>query len=101
MPGGQGGGGSAPPIAGETSSISGRNANTTVDTALRCSHGFIGHLFCGGVCMEILGLLRWPGGSNGADGCAMLDEVQHNFARFGDSTMQCYLQHGGYTGVLR
>lgn len=51
--------------------------------------------------MEILGLLRWPGGSNGADGCAMLDEVQHNFARFGDSTMQCYLQHGGYTGVLR
>lgn len=44
MPGGHGGGGSARPTAGETSSISGRNANTTADKALCCSQAFI-HIF--------------------------------------------------------
>lgn len=43
MPGGQGGGGGwARPTAGDASSISGRSANATADTALRFSQGFIG-----------------------------------------------------------
>ena len=66
MPGGQGGGGGgwARPTAGEASSISGRNANTTADTALRCSQGFIGHLLSVAFCAEILRFVRCPGGSN-------------------------------------
>jgi hypothetical protein len=54
MPGGQGGGGWARLTAGEASSISGRNANTMADTALRCSQGFIGHRPSVAFCMEIL-----------------------------------------------
>src|ERR1700752_8894 len=45
MPGGQGGGGGWARLnAGEASSISGRNANTTADKALCCSQAFIAHL---------------------------------------------------------
>lgn len=45
IPGGHGGGGGwAPPTAGKASSISGRHANTTADTALRRSQGFMGPL---------------------------------------------------------
>ena len=62
MPGGQGGGGGwARLTAGEASSISGRNANTTADTALRCSQGFIGHLLSVAFCVEILRFVRCPG----------------------------------------
>ena len=69
MPGGQGGGGGwARPTAGEASSISGRNANTTADTALRCSQGFIGHLLSVAFCVEILRFVRCPGARIGADG---------------------------------
>ena len=53
MPGGQGGGW-AWPTAGEATSISGRIANTTADTALRCSQGFIGRLLSVALCVEIL-----------------------------------------------
>jgi len=60
MPGGQGGGW-ARPTAGEASSISGRIANTTADTALRCSQGFIGHLLSVAFCVEILRFVRCPG----------------------------------------
>jgi hypothetical protein len=62
MPGGQGGGGGwARPTAGEASSISGTIANTTADTALRCSQGFIGHLLSVAFCVEILRFVRCPG----------------------------------------
>ena len=68
MPGGQGGGGGwARLTAGEASSISGRNANTTADTALRCSHGFIGHLSRGPLRGDSK-IRALCGGSNGADG---------------------------------
>ena len=68
MPGGQGGGGGgwARPTAGEASSISGRNANTTADTALRCSQGFIGHLLSVAFCAEILRFVRCSGGLESA-----------------------------------
>src|SRR5215217_1142687 len=66
MPGGQGGGW-APPTAGEASSISGRKATTTADTALRCSHGFIGHLSQGPLRGDSK-IRALSGGSNGADG---------------------------------
>jgi hypothetical protein len=70
MPGGQGGGGGgwARPTAGEASSISGRIANTTADTALRCSQGFIGHLLSVAFCAEILRFVRCPGARFSADG---------------------------------
>jgi hypothetical protein len=67
MPGGQGGGW-APPTAGEASSISGRNANTTADTALRCSQGVIGHLLSVAFCVEILRFVRCSGARFSADG---------------------------------
>jgi hypothetical protein len=61
IPGGQGGGGGwARLTAGEASSISGRNANTTADKALRCSQGFIGHLLSVAFCVEILRFVRCP-----------------------------------------
>src|SRR3954470_18165669 len=68
MPGGQGGGGWAPLTAGEATSISGRNANTTADTAVRCSQGFIGRLLSVAFYVEILRFLRWPGARFIADG---------------------------------
>ena len=68
MPGGQaGGGGWARLTAGEASSISGRNANTAADTALRCIHGFMGHLFSGPLRGDSK-IRALSGGSNGADG---------------------------------
>ena len=72
MPSGQGGGGGwARLTAGEASSISGRNANTTADTALRCSQGFIGHLLSVAFCVEILRFVRCPGAPICADGGEM------------------------------
>jgi hypothetical protein len=63
MPGGHGGGGGwARLTAGEASSISGRNANTMADTAVRCSQGFIGHGLSVAFCVEILRFVRGPGG---------------------------------------
>ena len=59
MPGGQGGGW-ARPTAGEATSISGRIANTTADTALRCSQGFIGRLLSVAFCVEILRFVHCP-----------------------------------------
>src|SRR3954452_9142101 len=61
MPGGQGGGGSARPTAGEAISISGRIANTTADKALCCSQGFIAHLLSVAFCVEILRFVQCPG----------------------------------------
>jgi len=58
IPSGQGGGGGWARLSGdEASSISGRIANTTADTALRCSQGFIGHLFSVAFWVEILGMM--------------------------------------------
>ena len=69
MPGGQGGGGGwARLTAGEASSISGRSASTTADTALRRSHGFIAHLLSVAFCVEILRFVQWPGAGFSADG---------------------------------
>lgn len=69
MPGGQGGGGGwARPTTGEASSISGRTANTTADTALRCSQGFIGHLLSVAFCVEIVRFVRCPEARFSADG---------------------------------
>jgi len=68
MPGGQGGGGSARPTAGETSSISGKNANTTADKALCCSQAFIAHLLSVAFCVEILRFVQCPGAGFSADG---------------------------------
>ena len=81
MPGGQGGGW-APPTAGEASSISGRNANTTADTALRCSHGFIGHL-SRGLCVEILRFVRCPEARMAQMVATMLTRVQDFYAGSG------------------
>ena len=95
MPGGQGGGGWARLAAGEASSISGRIANTTADTALRCSHGFIGHLSRGPLRGDSK-IRALSGGSNGADG-------GDQWSRRGrtstpdqglNSMISCYLQHG-------
>jgi hypothetical protein len=74
MPGGQGGGW-APPTAGEASSISGRNANTTADTALRSTHGFIGHL-SRGLCVQILRFERCPGARMAQMVATMVTTVQ-------------------------
>jgi hypothetical protein len=68
MPGGQGGGGWARPTAGKASSISGRNANTTANKALRCSQGFIAHLLSVAFCVEILRFVQCPGARFSADG---------------------------------
>lgn len=67
MPGGQGGGGSARLTAGEASSISGTSANTTADTALRCSQAFIGHLLSVAFCVAILRFVRCPEARFSAD----------------------------------
>jgi hypothetical protein len=67
MPGGQGGGW-ARPTAGEATSISGRIANTTADTALRCSQGFIGRLLSIALCVEILRFAHCPGARFSTDG---------------------------------
>src|SRR3954451_8737312 len=62
MPGGQGGGGGwARLTAGETSSISGRIANTTADKALCCSQAFIAHLLSVAFCVGILRFAHGPG----------------------------------------
>src|SRR4051812_27493951 len=69
MPGGQGGGGGwARLTAGETSSISGRNANTTADKALCCSQAFIAHLLSVAFCVGILRFVQCPGARFSADG---------------------------------
>jgi hypothetical protein len=69
MPGGQGGGGGwARLTAGEASSISGRNANTTADKALCCSQAFIAHLLSVAFCVEILRFVQCPGARFSADG---------------------------------
>src|SRR5258708_7118321 len=77
MPGGHGGGGSARPAAGETSSISGRNANTTADKALCCSQAFIAHLLSVAFCVGILRFVQCPGARFSADGGDHGDDGVH------------------------
>jgi hypothetical protein len=105
MPHGQGGGGGgwARLTAGEASSISGRNANTTADMALRCSHGFIGHLLSVAFCVEILRFVRCPGarmaqdgGDHGHDGAGLLRRIRGLTQRFAATCST-----DGYTGVPR
>ncbi len=96
MPGGQGGGGGgwARPTAGEGSSISGRIANTTAATALRCSQGFMGHLLSVAFCVEILRFVRWPGARFSADVATRSRRCAGPSRRIRVSLVCCHLRNG-------
>jgi hypothetical protein len=103
MPGGQGGGGGwARPTAGEASSISDRNANTTADKAMRCSQGFIGHLLSVAFCVEILRFVRCPGARFSADGGDHGNDGVRTFTPDqGFTDLPLFAERAGYTGLPR
>ena len=93
MPGGQGGGW-AWPTAGEATSISGRIANTTADTALRCSQGFIGRLLSIALCVEILRFVHCSRARFSTDGGDHVISVSGPSRRIRVSPICCYLRSG-------
>lgn len=106
MPGGHGGGGGgggcARPTAGAASSNSGRIANTTEDTALRCSQGFIGNLLSLAFCVEAydssavrMARFSADGGGHGHGG------VQDFTPDPGITDLLLLAERAGYTGLPR